>query len=226
VKPIFLLIDTSSFESSVAVWNGNNKSMLMERGSEKGFAERIPHRINHLLEKAGLTLKDLSAVVLNAGPGSYTGLRTGAALAKGLCFGLDIPLITLNSLLVISSKFAQNLSGDFYLLPLIDAGRMEVYTAMFNQQLDELELTAPVLVDDNFMNHYNFRKVYFMGSGALKCKEIFERKGWVFLDDDVSLASDLINPALKKFTKSEFSAIHQFDPLYLKEFVPLVKKNS
>jgi tRNA threonylcarbamoyladenosine biosynthesis protein TsaB len=210
----------------VAVWNGNNKNMLMERGIEKGFAEKIPHRISHLLEEAGLTFKDISAVVLNAGPGSYTGLRTGAALAKGLCFGLNIPLITLNSLLVISSRFVHKLSGDFLLLPLIDAGRMEVYTALFNHQLDELEPTAPVLVDDNFMNQYNFRKVYFMGSGALKCKEIFERKGWVFLDEDVSLASDLINPALNKFAGCEFSDLSHFDPLYLKDFVPVVKKNS
>lgn len=226
MKPIFLLIDTSSFESSVALWNGNTDSLIIERGNEKGFAERIPSVVSQLLDKSDLTLSALSAVVVNAGPGSYTGLRTGISFAKGLCYGLNIPFIAINSLLVLATKFSSELSGNYYLLPMIDAGRMEVYTAMFNQQLEELAPTAPLIVEDNFMDQFHFKNVYYMGSGALKCKEIFQRKGWVYLNNEVSVANDLIKPALVKFAKGDYSSLYSFEPLYLKEFMLQVKKNS
>lgn len=224
MEPNFLLIDTSTFESSVAVWNGKQNKYSIRKGEDRGFTETIPSLIDELREEASLPWSEFSAVVVNAGPGSYTGLRSGVSFAKGLCYGLGIPLISITSLLLIASKFRNKFSGEYFLLPLIDAGRMEVYTALLNQNLEELQAPAPIIVDDNFMNQNNLSTVYYMGSGAPKCREIFDRKGWVYLSEEASLASDLIEIAKEKYQKGEFSSLYNFEPLYLKDFIPKVKK--
>jgi tRNA threonylcarbamoyladenosine biosynthesis protein TsaB len=166
----------------------------------------------------------LDAVAVSEGPGSYTGLRIGISLAKGLCFGLDIPLIALPTLKVMAKPLAPSSS---YLCPMIDARRMEVYTALYDGNLNEVEPARSIIIDENFYRNLLINnKIIFFGSGSDKCKAVICSSNAVFADGVHPSASDMADEAETAFMRKAFVDVAYFEPFYLKEFQATTPKNK
>jgi len=166
----------------------------------------------------------LDAVAVSEGPGSYTGLRIGVSLAKGLCFGMEIPLIALPTLRIMATHFIPSAS---YLCPMIDARRMEVYAALFDGNLNEIApVRAMIIKEDSYRDLLVHEKIIFFGNGAGKCKNIIRSANAFFVDDVHPSASDMIEEAEKAFTRKDFVDVAYFEPFYLKEFQATTPKNK
>ena len=221
-----LHIETSSKNCSVAISDGEKILCLCEEISENYKQSESLHTfIEWALEGAEIALKDLDAVSLGKGPGSYTGLRIGAASAKGFCYGLKIPLIATNSLETMIEPF---LNKDYdFIIPLIDARRMEVYTAIFEGKTGEmLTETEAKILDETSFQEFVGKKVIFVGDGAKKAKEILQLTNAEFNDSIYPSAKYLIKRALEKFNKDELEDTAYFEPFYLKDFQGVKKKKS
>jgi len=166
----------------------------------------------------------LDAVAVSEGPGSYTGLRIGVSLAKGLCFGWNIPLIALPTLKVMATRLAPSAS---YLCPMIDARRMEVYAALYDGNLEELEPVRAIIIDENsYLDLLSQKEIIFFGSGAEKCKSIIHSPNAIFRDGIYPMASDMINESEKAFMSKKIVNTAYFEPYYLKEFQATTPKNK
>ena len=221
-----LHIETSSKNCSVAISDGEEILCLCEEVSENYKQSESLHTfIEWALEGAEIALKDLDAVSLGKGPGSYTGLRIGAASAKGFCYGLKIPLIATNSLETMIEPF---LNKDYdFIIPLIDARRMEVYTAIFEGKTGEmLTDTEAKILDETSFQEFVGKKVIFVGDGAKKAKEILQLTNAEFNDSIYPSAKYLIKRALEKFNTNELEDTAYFEPFYLKDFQGVKKKKS
>ena len=221
-----LHIETSSKNCSVAISDGEKILCLCEEISENYKQSESLHTfIEWALEGAEIALKDLDAVSLGKGPGSYTGLRIGAASAKGFCYGLKIPLIATNSLETMIEPF---LNKDYdFIIPLIDARRMEVYTAIFEGKTGEmLTETEAKILDESSFQEFVGKKVIFVGDGAKKAKEILQLTNAECNHTIYPSAKSLIKRALEKFNKDELEDTAYFEPFYLKDFQGVKKKKS
>ena len=166
----------------------------------------------------------LDAVAVSEGPGSYTGLRIGVSLAKGLCFGLDIPLIAVPTLKIMAARFAPSSS---YLCPMIDARRMEVYSALYDGNLNEIEPIRTMIIDENsYRDLLDQKEIIFFGTGADKCKAVIRSSNAVFATGIYPAASNMIDEAEKAFMKKAFADVAYFEPFYLKEFQATTPKNK
>jgi len=166
----------------------------------------------------------IDAVAVSEGPGSYTGLRIGVSLAKGLCYGLDIPLIAIPTLKIMATRFAPSNSC---LCPMIDARRMEVYSALYDGNLNELEPVRAIIIDkESFRDLMDQKEIIFFGSGAEKCKTVICSSNAVFVDGIYPSASNMNNEAEKAFARKEFVDIAYFEPFYLKEFQATIPKKK
>lgn len=219
-----LHLETSSKNCSVAISDNDELLCLCEEISENYKQSESLHTfVEWALEGAKTTLQDLDAVSLGKGPGSYTGLRIGASSAKGFCFGLGIPLVAVNSLETMIEPF---LTKEYdFIIPLIDARRMEVYCAVFDGKSGQMltETEAKVL-DDTSFQEFDGKKVIFVGDGATKAKEILQLSAADFDETLYPSAKYLINKAVEKFNKKEFEDIAYFEPFYLKDFQGVKKK--
>ena len=178
--------------------------------------------IEEVLKTAEISKNALDAVAVSAGPGSYTGLRIGVSTAKGLCFALDIPLIAVNTMESLARLAnAHHASQDvMYYIPMIDARRMEVYTAIFDSELEQIRSIKAKVIDSNsFSDYLDFGRVAFCGDGAMKCSEIIKHPNAVFLNYIQSSAAGMPPLAYKSFTSKTFENIAYFEPFYLKDFV-------
>lgn len=221
-----LHLETSSKNCSVAISDGEKLLCLCEEVSENyKQSENLHTFVEWALEGAEISLKDLDAISLGKGPGSYTGLRIGAASAKGFCYGLKIPLIATNSLETMIEPF---LNQNFdYIIPLVDARRMEVYTAIFDGNSGKMiSDTEAKILDENAFQEFEGKKVIFGGDGATKAKEILQLQDAEFNDKIYPSAKYLIKKAVEKFNKKEFEDTAYFEPFYLKEFHGVKKKKS
>ncbi len=221
-----LHLETSSKNCSVAISDGEELLCLCEEVSENYKQSESLHTfVEWALEGAEISLKDLDAVSLGKGPGSYTGLRIGAASAKGFCYGLKIPLIAVNSLETMIAPF---LSKDYdYIIPLIDARRMEVYTAVFDGKSGEMiSDTEAKILDSSSFSEYSEKKIIFIGDGAKKAQEILADSNTEFNDGVFPSAKYLIKKSIEKFNKKEFEDIAYFEPFYLKDFHGVKKKSE
>jgi len=171
----------------------------------------------------------LDAVAVSCGPGSYTGLRIGVSEAKGLCYGLNIPLIALNTLKIMAYGVLKNqhIDKDALLCPMIDARRMEVYDVILNNELEELRpVSADIIDESSFADILKDNKVVFFGNGAAKCKDVLPKENTSFLENIYPSASDMVQQAEEAYTKNDFVDVAYFEPFYLKEFVATVPKNK
>lgn len=178
--------------------------------------------IDEVLSMADSAGKKLDAVALSCGPGSYTGLRIGSSMAKGICYGRDLPLITLPTLKVMSVPIllSDDLPQDAFLCPMIDARRMEVYTAIYDRALSEKKtVCAEVVTSNSFDEYLDMGPVYFFGNGAAKCRDVIIHPNAHFVDDIKPLAKWMFPLAEKKFYSGEFENVAYFEPFYLKDFV-------
>lgn len=221
-----LYLETSSKNCSVAISDDEKLLCLCEEVSENyKQSESLHTYVEWALEGAGITMKDIEAVSLGKGPGSYTGLRIGAASAKGFCYGLNVPLIAVNSLETMIEPF---LGKNYdYIVPLIDARRMEVYTAVYDGLTGlELSRTEAKILDETSFQEFKDKKVVFVGDGAKKAKDILDLPDAEFKDDAYPSSQFLIKKTIEKISREEFEDIAYFEPFYLKDFHGVKKKNS
>ncbi|AZA81365.1 tRNA (adenosine(37)-N6)-threonylcarbamoyltransferase complex dimerization subunit type 1 TsaB [Chryseobacterium lactis] len=221
-----LYLETSSKNCSVAVSDDDKLLCLCEEVSENyKQSESLHTYVEWALEGAGISLKEIEAVSLGKGPGSYTGLRIGAASAKGFCYGLKVPLVAVNSLESMIEPFLGH-NYDF-IIPLVDARRMEVYTAVYDGKTGkELAKTEAKILDENSFEEFRDKKVLFVGDGAKKTKDIVNLPDAEFKDDVYPSAQYLIRPSLDKLKNNKVEDIAYFEPFYLKDFHGVKKKES
>lgn len=222
---LILQIETSTTSCSVALAKDGNVFSLKSINQRNIHAELITVFIGEIFAKNGLTFQKLDAVAVSSGPGSYTGLRIGVSTAKGLCFSLDKPLIAVETLKAMAagylSRFQKSKEDKFLLCPMIDARRMEVYTALFDQDLKQIQPTSAEIIDtESFKTHLNQQQIIFFGDGAAKCKPILnDHPNAVFIDGFLNEAADLTKLAFSKYQQQQFEDVAYFEPFYLKDFI-------
>lgn len=171
----------------------------------------------------------MDAVAVSSGPGSYTGLRIGVSMAKGLCFGYDIPLLAIPTLKIMAAKVVslnRGVAGQLY-CSMLDARRMEVYASVYDANLNECRKTAADIVTaETYESFLNKGPVCFFGNGADKCKEVIVHANATFLEAIYPLAEDMCQLAEASFAAGEFKDVAYFEPFYLKDFVATVAKNK
>jgi len=219
-----LLIESSSPTGSVAVSVGGK--LVWSRESSDVFSHSAVLGV-YIVEAIRFIQANrfrLDAVAVSEGPGSYTGLRIGVSLAKGLCLGLDIPLIALPTLKIMATRLAPSSS---YLCPMIDARRMEVYSALYDGNLNEIKPARAGIIDENsFRDLPDQKEIIFFGTGADKCKGFIRSSNIVFKDGIYPEASNMSEDAEKAFLKNIFADIAYFEPFYLKEFQATIPKSK
>ena len=212
-----LNIETATKNCSVALAK-NGETILCKEMAEQGFshAEKLHLFIEEIIKDAGITFSDLSAVAVSQGPGSYTGLRIGVSAAKGLCYALEIPLISVDTLTVLANQL-QIENG--IIVPMIDARRMEVYSAIFNAKKEMIrEVQAEILTDSSFSAIED--AVYFVGDSNEKAKTIVSKSNFNFVDTIFyPSAKEMSAISYKKFLNNSFEDVAYFEPYYLKDFM-------
>ncbi|WP_396143076.1 tRNA (adenosine(37)-N6)-threonylcarbamoyltransferase complex dimerization subunit type 1 TsaB [Flavobacterium sp.] len=212
-----LNIETATKNCSVALAK-NGETILCKEMAEQGFshAEKLHLFIEEIIKEAGITFSDLSAVAVSQGPGSYTGLRIGVSAAKGLCYALEIPLISVDTLTVLANQL-QIEKG--IIIPMIDARRMEVYSAIFNVKKEMIrEVQAEILTDSSFSDIDD--AVYFVGDSNEKAKKILSKSNFNFVDTIFyPSAQEMSAISYRKFLDNSFEDVAYFEPYYLKDFM-------
>jgi tRNA threonylcarbamoyladenosine biosynthesis protein TsaB len=170
------------------------------------------------MKEANISLRSIDAVAVSKGPGSYTGLRIGVSAAKGLCFSLEKPLISINTLASLAR--AIKVDENEHIIPLLDARRMEVYSAVFDDKYTQIRETQAEVIDIHSFNEYLTQgKVYFLGDGAEKCKEIIKHENAIFLDGYFPSAKQMTTVSFEKQQQHDFENVAYFEPFYLKDFL-------
>lgn len=219
-----LHLETATKVCSVALSKDGELIALKEIAEENySHAENITLFIEDVLKQAEISIKDIHAVSVSSGPGSYTGLRIGVSTAKGLCYPLNIPLISVDSLLALS-EIALLKHSSINLCPLIDARRMEVFNAIYNEKGEQIKpISADIIEADSYSEFEPF--VYF-GDGADKLQDIWKDKNCTIDSTILSSAKGQVNLAYKKFLAQDFEDVAYFEPFYLKDFVAGKKVNQ
>lgn len=217
-----LNIETATKNCSVAIAK-DGKTIFCKEIAEEGYshAERLHVFIEEIIKEAGITIKDLIAVAVSQGPGSYTGLRIGVSAAKGLCYALDIPLIAIDTLQALASQVTI-LSG--FIIPMIDARRMEVYSAIFAPTLEKKREVLAEIIDENSFGDLE-ETLYFVGDCAEKCQSVLKKDNYVFLADiKYPSANDMSALSYEKFKINDTVDVAYFEPYYLKDFMTTAPK--
>lgn len=220
---LILNIDTAVDVASICLANDEAVLSIAKNESQKDHASWLHMAIKEIFEKNNLELRSVDAIAITGGPGSYTGLRIGMATAKGICYALNKPLIGLNTLLVMANA-AKNVHKDSFgenadlLCPMIDARRMEVFTAIYTKELQIIKEPAAISLNENSFDEYlSANSICFFGNGSNKFKAIMKHDKAIFKDLKAD-ASSMISLSEKKFTGKEFTDLAYAEPLYLKEF--------
>lgn len=218
-----LSIDTSTKNCSVAIHQEDKLLAISELFSEKSSSGMLTTLIQNVVKYANLQFKDLDAIAVAKGPGSYTGLRIGVSTAKGLCYTLDKPLIAVNSLEAMAYQLKDFIDAEWLLCPMIDARRMEVYCAIYRaRSLYEIEATQAKIIDeDSFDKLLQKNSIVFFGDGAEKCRKILQNSdNAFFLDTEIHPSARTIGYlAYEAFKQKQFENIADFEPFYLKDFM-------
>ena len=220
--PYILNIETATKNCSVALAK-EGKTILCKEIAEEGYshAERLHVFIEVVIKETGITFQDLSAIAVSQGPGSYTGLRIGVSAAKGLCYALDIPLIAVDTLQVLASQ-AKVSNG--LIIPMLDARRMEVYSAIFTPTFENKRAVQAEVITENSFEDLQ-ETLYFMGDCTEKCKPILTKENFIFLDEiKYPSAKEMSFLSFEKYKKNDAVDVAYFEPYYLKDFMMTVSK--
>ena len=220
---IYILnIETATNNCSVTLAK-EGRTILCKEIAEEGYshAERLHVFIEEIIKEAGITFQDLSAIAVSQGPGSYTGLRIGVSAAKGLCYALEIPLIAVDTLQVLASQ--ANVS-DGLIIPMLDARRMEVYSAIFTPNFDKKRaVQAEIITESSFENLQE--TLYFIGDCTEKCKPVLTKENFIFFGDiKYPSAKEMSFLSFEKYKKNDIVDVAYFEPYYLKDFMMTVSK--
>ena len=229
-----LLIETSTALCSTALAENGVITSYRESSAPKAHASLTAVFIQEMLAERGITLDGCNAICVSKGPGSYTGLRVGVSTAKGLCFGSGKPLLAVGTLdTLVAQADAElltvnpDLTGNLrFVIPMIDARRMEVYSAIFSPDGTQITETTPVIVDENsFAEYLEQGPVLFIGDGAGKCADVIKHPNAHFCQCHPK-ASSMLSPAIAAYKEKRFEDVAYFEPFYLKEFVATVSKKK
>ena len=223
-----LCVDTSSFICSISIFE--NLSLISSNSSEveKSHSKLIIQLIDQSLKDAKIKINELDAFAISMGPGSYTGLRIGVSTIKGLCYSLDKPLISINTLEILSKSALNHINNynDFFICPMIDARRMEVFTKMLDNDFNEVEKDKALILDDKSFNDIGGGKsIYFFGDGSNKFQKIINNKNFHFIDNIISSSKNMGELANIKYENNQFENLTTFEPFYIKDFF-IVNKNK
>lgn len=220
---IILSIETSTSVCSAVIHEDGQLAAYKELQTAHAAAAQLSVQIQELFEETKIEKKSLEAVAVSAGPGSYTGLRIGAATAKGICYGLGIPLIGIDSLWVLASRM-KDASTAALLCPMIDARRMEVYCCLLDTSFQTVEGTHAQVIDENsFRSQLDNHTILFFGDGAAKCKDAIRHPNATFAENIYNTAVSMGQLAYKFFLEQQFQSLEHFEPNYLKDFVAKTK---
>jgi tRNA threonylcarbamoyladenosine biosynthesis protein TsaB len=212
-----LNIETATKNCSVALAK-DGETIICKEIAEQGYshAEKLHVFIAEIIKEAGVLMSDLKAIAVSHGPGSYTGLRIGVSTAKGLCYALEIPLIAIDTLTSLANQVKHN---DGLIVPMIDARRMEVYSAVFNSNREMIrEVQAEILTEESFANQAE--TIYFVGDSNEKAKSVLTKTNFIFLDEIVfPSANEMSAISHQKFQSNDFVDVAYFEPYYLKDFM-------
>jgi tRNA threonylcarbamoyladenosine biosynthesis protein TsaB len=222
--PRYLAIETATPVCSVALIEKDTVLSLQESTESNAHSKVLTVFIQEILEQFEWDVQDLDAIAVSKGPGSYTGLRIGVSAAKGLCYAGNVPLISINTLQSMACGIIQNknveLKENFLLCPMIDARRMEVYSALYDVTGNEVRETEAEIIDaHSFSEHLEKGEVLFFGDGAEKCKEIISHPNAKFIEDFSVSAAHMAFQINTKFQKKQFEDVAYFEPFYLKDFI-------
>mgnify|MGYP000370756987 FL=1 len=223
-----LCVDTSSFICSVSVFE--NLSLISSNSTEveKSHSKLIIQLIDQSLKDAKIKINEVDAFAVSMGPGSYTGLRIGVSTIKGLCYTLEKPLISINTLEILSKSALNHINNynDFFICPMIDARRMEVFTKMLDNDFNEVEKDKAFILDDKSFNDIDGGKlIYFFGDGSNKFQKITNNKNFHFIDNIISSSKHMGELANIKYENNQFENLTTFEPFYIKDFF-IVNKNK
>jgi tRNA threonylcarbamoyladenosine biosynthesis protein TsaB len=225
-----LHLETAMSVCSVAIAEDGEIITVKDTNIANSHSSLITSLVEEALQVAKLGINDMNAICVSMGPGSYTGLRIGISTAKGFCYALGIPLIAVNSLLSMANhyanEYAKELTNETLLCPMIDARRMEVYTALFDEQLQFVKETSADIINENsFKEILSEKKVIFFGDGAAKCREYLSQNKNALLDDTFSPSSKgMVSVAWQKFQNKQFEDVAYFEPYYLKDFIATIPR--
>ncbi len=213
-----LCLETATTNCSVAISvDGKIKAIREENSQKFSHAEKLHVFIDEVLKDAKIEKKELDAIAVSKGPGSYTGLRIGVSAAKGLCFALEIPLISSPTLEVLAQQVEEDVQ---YIIPLLDARRMEVYSAVFNSKKEQIrETRAEILKEHSFIDFLKEGKAIFIGDGTVKFEAICNHKNAIFKCDAFPSSAEMACLAETKYKIGDTENVAYFEPYYLKEFM-------
>lgn len=218
---IILNIDTASEKAHVSIAKDGQVTTVMYSNLQKDHASFLQAAIQQMMSNIDIRFSQIDAVAVTAGPGSYTGLRVGMASAKGLCFALQKPLISINTLEMMAKSavlFLKKTDKEFLLCPMMDARRMEVFTAIYKQDLQiALNPCAMILNEFSFEKELSKNEILFFGNGSLKWKKLCDHKNARFrhIESEPAALSEISN---RLFLKNQFADLAYIEPFYLKEF--------
>ena len=210
-------IETATTNCSVSLAK-DGKTILLREIANQGYshAEKLHVFIEEIIAESKIEIEDLNAIAVSAGPGSYTGLRIGTSAAKGLSFALNIPLIAIDTLTSLANKVS---FSDGFIIPMIDARRMEVYSAIFNSNKEMIRKVEAQIISENSFDTIT-EKIYFIGDSTEKSKSVLTKSNFVFLDEiKFPSANEMSLLSYKKFLENNFEDVAYFEPHYLKEFM-------
>ncbi|MCB0463006.1 MAG: tRNA (adenosine(37)-N6)-threonylcarbamoyltransferase complex dimerization subunit type 1 TsaB [Flavobacteriaceae bacterium] len=218
-----LNIETSTTNCSVSLsFEGETLVLKEDYDNNYSHAERLHVYIDEVLKQAKIKPSQLDAIAVSKGPGSYTGLRIGVSAAKGLCFALGKPLIAISTLEALAHQVK---TDEGIIIPMLDARRLEVYSAVFDSSYIRLrETQAQVLNEDSFKAFLDEGKVTFIGNGVAKTKELIIHNNAVFIDGKLPSADQMSQLAYNKYKKNDIEDVAYFEPYYLKDFIALKSK--
>lgn len=230
---IILSIETATRICSVGISQNGKSLSFAELDEEGAHSSQLTLLIQHVLRETSLSISQLDAIAVSMGPGSYTGLRIGASTAKGLCYATNKPLIAVSTLQNIAlgaiDYCKQNTLNTINALfcPMIDARRMEVYTAFFSETGESIGTTSPQIIDSNsFTNELASHSIYFCGDGAQKCAQTITHQSAHFLSTVQPSAQWMAQLAYQNYINGQFEDVAYFEPFYLKEFQTTTPKKK
>lgn len=232
---LILNIETSTEVCSVSLAKNGELLLMKESTDGMNHSRLLTVFIEQIFSENNLDIKNLNAVAVSKGPGSYTGLRIGVSVAKGLCYGLGIPLISVGSLKTLGIYTAANYSkfsniqpvAEPLFCPMIDARRMEVYTSLYDLAGNEIRPVSAEIITPGFLSELlDKHSVLFFGNGAAKCANLLQHKNAVFAGPTATSAGFMTHISNQKYLAQQFEDVAYFEPFYLKNFVATIPKNK
>lgn len=225
LKKMILCLETATPVCSVALNDNCCTIALRETEGQNAHSERITNFIREVMVVARINYKQLDAVAVSKGPGSYTGLRIGVSTAKGICYAADLPLMAIDTLEAMAygmkAKLGSQVEPNDLLIPMIDARRMEVYAAIFDANLNKIEDTAALVIDEHsFEDLRKDHRIWLFGDGAPKLKEVFENQSNIHIIEGFKPSAGYMLPMAEKALRNhDFVDVAYFEPFYLKDFI-------